>query len=284
MPLLDYIATLKDVRMILLLDPRQKVPPGTLEFLIRRSQYHNIGVSSNLYDNDKQYRRKNFARLTYPHGSVSRFFAELSPDVPEYIREAVLLSSCYAAPLAIPNNNPDENFINGTVWERRSRQGVGQGEVLNLLASGAQALTELFPFADEAYRGLTEFLEGDCDQEALEKIIDDRKIVAQKDGDQRFKAIEPDSSGKAIITYIDPLRLLLPWLFQAKPQAIKDLPLDNFGVLSMGIVCAIHINLERTGQERTARPRRPVGRRRDRRRRPRGRPEQKGPRTDTTVS
>lgn len=247
MPISQYLLLLKQVQAVLMFNPRGEVPRDALGWLQHRSRVNSIGVPPALFNSSNVFQRPPFMKLVYPHGNVARFYAELSPDIPDYIREPIVLGSCYAAPVLLIEP-PLLGELKGIIlWERRG-QPFSRSELSGFLSPVALAMPEFIEVAEETFHALRDFVKSLASEEEITELVERRGEVARTYAEKRFSSVS--SNLPVIMACVDPLRLILPWLLKGKRDVLVSLPWDDLIATGLGIVWVLVVHSEEGRRER----------------------------------
>lgn len=251
MPISQYLLLLKQVQAVLMFNPRREVPRDVLGWLQHRPRVNSIGVPPALFNSSNIFQRPPFTKLVYPHGNVARFYAELSPDIPDYIREPIVLGSCYAVPVLLLEP-PLLSELRGIIlWERRG-QPFSRAELSGFLSPVALAMPEFIEVAEETLYALRDFVKSLASEEEITELVERRGEVARTCAEKRFSS-SVSGNMPVIMVCVDPLRLILPWLLRGKRDVLSNLPWDDLIATGLGIVWVLVVHSEEGRRERVQR-------------------------------
>lgn len=179
--------------------------------------------------------------VSYPQGSTARVFTELSPDVPSEVRDAIVLSSCYIAPLIVLGDQSWSRLSPHTFWVRRVMRLPDETETLKTLTLTMNAEAQWFPMAREAYHVILDYLHGDLQPDALDILLEKRRIQITQEAERLFYTVHKTENGYPFLFIADPLRLIVPWMQKMKRSLLAELPWDEFVSAGLGFAIGIVI-------------------------------------------
>jgi hypothetical protein len=180
-------------------------------------------------------------QINYPQGSTAKVFTELSPDVPAEVRDAIVLSSCYIAPLIVLGDQSWSRLSPHIFWVRRVARLPNEGETLKTLHLTMNAETQWFPMAHEAYHLIQDYLHGDLQPDALDILVEKRRIQVTQEAERFFSAVQKTENGYPFLFIADPLRLIVPWIQKMKRTLLAELPWDEFVSAGLGFAIGMVI-------------------------------------------
>ena len=179
--------------------------------------------------------------VNYPQGSTAMVFTELSPDVPAEVRDAIVLSSCYIAPLIVLGDQSWSRLSPPAFWVRRVARLPDEMETLKTLHLTMNAEAQWFPMAREAYHVIQDYLHGDLQPDALDILIEKRRIQVTQEAERLFSAVQKTDNGYPFLFIADPLRLIVPWMQKMKRTLLAELPWDEFVSAGLGFAVGVVI-------------------------------------------
>ncbi len=179
--------------------------------------------------------------VNYPQGSTARVFTELSPDVPAEVRDAIVLSSCYIAPLIVLGDQGWSRLSPHTFWVRRVTRLPDETETLKTLLLTINAEAQWFPMAREAYHVIQDYLHGELQPDALDILVEKRRIQITQEAERLFGTIPKTENGYPFLFIADPLRLIVPWMQKMKRSLLAELPWDEFVSAGLGFAVGMVI-------------------------------------------
>lgn len=182
--------------------------------------------------------------INYPHGSTARVFTELSPDISAEVRDALVLSSCYIAPLLVLGSDGWERLSPYALWCLRIHRAPEETETLQALRLAADAVARWFPHAHEAYHTLLDYIHGDQTADALEILREKRRILVSRDAQRLFAELPHSPQGAPFAFVADPFNLLVPWLRSMRRNIIAQLPWDDFASTGLGFVAGVVVTTD----------------------------------------
>lgn len=177
--------------------------------------------------------------VNYPQASTARIFTELSPDVPAEVRDAIVLSSCYIAPLIVLGDKSWERLSPHVLWVRRVPKLPEEAETLKALDLAKEAEVKWFPMASEAFYTILDYLHGDLQPDAIDILIEKRRIQITQEAEQLFATFSKNDQGYPFVFLADPLRLIVLWLQRMKKSLLTDLPWDEFVSAGLGFAAGV---------------------------------------------
>lgn len=180
-------------------------------------------------------------QINYPQGSTAMVFTELSPDVPAEVRDAIVLSSCYISPLIVLGDQSWSRLSPYTFWVQRVAKLPDETETLRALHLAMDAEAQWFPMAREAYHVIQDYLYGDLQPDALDILVEKRRIQITQEAERLFSGIQKTENGYPFIFIADPLRLIAPWIQKMKRALLAELPWDEFVSAGLGVAIGIVI-------------------------------------------
>ncbi|MCX7643367.1 MAG: hypothetical protein N2116_06135 [Armatimonadetes bacterium] len=179
--------------------------------------------------------------VNYPQGSTARVFTELSPDVPSEVRDALVLSSCYIAPLIVLGDQGWSRLSAHAFWVRRVARLPDEMETLKTLHLTMNAEAQWFPMAREAYHVIQDYLHGDLQSDALDILLEKRRIQVTQEAERLFSAVQKSENGYPFLFIADPLRLIATWMQKMKRALLAELPWDEFVSAGLGFAIGLVI-------------------------------------------
>ncbi len=179
--------------------------------------------------------------INYPQASTARVFTELSPDAPTEVRDAIVLSSCYISPLIVFGDQNWDRISPYTLWVRRVFRLPDEQETLRLLHTAMIGASQWFPMAHEAYHTILDYLHGDLQSDAIDILLEKRRIQVIKEAEQLFNIIAKNEQGYPLLFVADPMRLTAHWLRTMKRPFLAALPWDEFASAGLGFAVGLVI-------------------------------------------
>jgi hypothetical protein len=179
--------------------------------------------------------------VNYPQASTARVFTELSPDVSADVRDAIVLSSCYIAPLVVLGDESWERLSLHTLWVRRVSRLPDEPETLRTLNLARDAEAQWFPMAREAFHTIMDYLHGDLQPDAIDILLEKRRIQVTQEAERLFSNVNKSEQGYPFIFVADPLRLIALWLQKMKRAFLAELPWDEFVSAGLGFAVGVVI-------------------------------------------
>jgi len=227
-----YVSLLKNLRAVVFLDPNMGFPLQEIKWLKRKYRYRNVGVSESLImalkaEAKEFFLRKPFEILKPPLLEIENFvrtILEIESEVPAYIVESLILTSCYVNALVVLGRDSFPILNPFVTWTMRSTAELTEIEVKrNLRIIGYSIMDFYNENARQAYAIIKEIAEkirkkeefGEVIDE-LEKFMERRKKLAQNDGEKRFWRLRQPGEEKEriVIAYLDIMPLISKILLQ----------------------------------------------------------------------
>ncbi len=235
----NYLALLKSVQVLLFPSPNNNmVQELGRRWLPRHFQPMEVGMLPSLTLQGSPLRDIG-TPLNYPHGSAARVFTELSPDIPTEVRDALVLSSCYIAPLLVLSDDIWERLESHALWLLRSPRLPDEPDTLKALRLAMTAAAQWFPHAREAFHTITDYLHGDLPVDGLDILSEKRRIVVTQEADRLFAGFPKNSHGYPFLFVADPFRLIIHWLKTMKRVLVAQLPWDDFTSTGLGFTVGV---------------------------------------------
>lgn len=240
----SYLAALKSVRLLVFPTPADsavnELGPAWLKRHFTPSQ---VGLPPSVGMTAPHWKEVGIL-LNYPHGSTARVFTELSPDVAAEVRDALVLGSCYIAPVLVLGTANWERLAPYAFWHLRTSRMLSEAETLKALQMAMTATVQWFPYAHEAYHALLDYIHGDLQADALDILREKRRILVTRDAQQLFSDLPHSPQGTPFLFLADPFNLLLPWLRTMKRAVVAQLPWDDFASTGLGLVTGVILTAE----------------------------------------
>jgi len=179
--------------------------------------------------------------VNYPQASTARVFTELSPDVPARVRDAIVLSSCYIAPLVVLGDKGWEQLSPYVLWVRRVARLPDEAETLRVLGLARDAEAHWFPMAREAFHAILDYIHGDLQPDAIDILLEKRRIQVTQEAERLFNTTGRSEQGYPFVFVADPLRLIAIWLQKMKRSLLAELPWDEFVSAGLGFAVGLVI-------------------------------------------
>lgn len=179
--------------------------------------------------------------LNYPQASTARVFTELSPDIPTEVRDAIVLSSCYIAPLVVLGDQSWNRLSSYSLWVRRVAHLPDEQETLRIIHGAMNVASQWFPMAREAYHTILDYLHGELQPDAVDILLEKRRIQVTREAEQFFNSLKKSEQGYPILFVADPMRLIAHWLQTMKRSLLAELPWDEFVSAGLGFAIGIVI-------------------------------------------
>jgi len=242
LPISQYLLLIKQVQTVLMFNPRKGVPMEACRWLQRRPRVNSVGVPPSLFNSSTAFRRPPFVKLVYPHGNVARFYAELSPDTPDYIRESIVLGSCYAVPVLLLEPQLLQELKDAVLWERHG-QPFSESELSGFLSPTALMMPEFVEVAEETFYALRDFVHSRTSADEITALVEKRRKVACSHAEKRFGS-SVSGNMPVIMACVDPIKLILPWLLRGKRDVLSTLPWDDLVATGLGIVWVLVVHTQ----------------------------------------
>ncbi len=112
----SYVKLVKNLRGVVLFDPKDKSYLEGIGWLSSRFRYRNLGVPPMLASRlpEKLFRGRVFRRLFYPVEPLAELpFIMMRTGVPNYFAEAIVLSSVYISPILLISRSLEDALSKG---------------------------------------------------------------------------------------------------------------------------------------------------------------------------
>lgn len=236
---------------MLMFNPSKNLSRETCNWLQHRLRINGVGVPPSVFNSSSVFQRSPFIKLAYPHGNVARFYAELSPDVTDYIRDPIVLGSCYAVPVLLLDPSLLRELEGIILWEKKG-QPFSSLELSSFLSPSALMIPEFVEIAEETFYALLDFVQSRAHDDDILELAERRAKVAKRHTESRFGGSIGESF-PVIMACVDPLRLILPWLLKSKKDVLSNLPWSDFVAVGLGIVWVLVAYPEPQQRERVQR-------------------------------
>jgi len=248
-----YVSLLKNLRAVAFLDPNAKIPTEEIKWLKRKYKYRNIGIAQNLLtalnaETKEYFTKKPFEILESPLSEIEQFveiISSVKTEVPRYVFETLVLASCYVNALIVLGRESFSALKPFIAWEMKSTAELPEIEVKrNLRIVGYAILDFHDKIITEAYKTLREISEVirkaksfDKAKEKLEKLIDKRRKMAERDGEKRFWRLKQTGKEKerTVIAYLDIIPLISEILIRKGEEKLIDFICESSQNLSMAL-------------------------------------------------
>ena len=248
-----YVSLLKNLRAIAFLDPNVKAPIKEIKWLRRRYRYRNVGIAQSLpialnAEIKEVFMKKPFEILKFPLPEIDQFVEVLlnvELKVPKYVIESLVLASCYVSALVVLGRESFSALKSFVAWKMRSTAELPETEVKRNLRIVGYAILDFHDrVIAEAYKTLKEVSEIirkeegiDKARKKLEKLIDKRRKIAEKDGEKRFWRLRQTGKGeeRTVIAYLDIIPLISEILVQKRWKRLIDFIYASTPNLSMAL-------------------------------------------------
>lgn len=246
-----YVSLLKNLRAVAFLDPNVQIPLQEIEWLKCRYRYRNVGISERLIMTLKAEAKefflgKPFEILKPPLLEIEAFvrtILEIESEVPAYIVESLILTSCYVSALVVLGRGSFSALNSFMTWDMRSTAELRETEVKRNLRIIGYAVMDFYnENSGQAYSALKEIAEKTMRKEdlskireELDKIMDKRKRMAQDDGEKRFWRLRQPGGEKEriVIAYLDIMALISKILLQKNSSRLVNFIAKSTMNLSM---------------------------------------------------
>jgi len=230
-----------------------QLPLEEIEWFKRKYRYRNVGVSESLImalkaESREFFLKKPFEILKSPLLEIENFtrtILEIEPEVPEYVVESLVLASCYVNALVVLGRDSLSILNPFIAWAMKSTAEIPEAEVKRNLRIVGYAIMD---FHNEntrrAYEILKEIAEKirekkDFDETGreLEKLMEERRRLAQKDGEKRFWRLRQagDEREKIVVAYLDILPLISRILLRRNSSRLVGFIAESTLNLSMAL-------------------------------------------------
>jgi hypothetical protein len=243
----DYLSLLKRVQVLLFTSDNDGfVAESGQKWLKNHFQSNEVGVLPG--NNSADFG----ITVNYPQASTAMVFTELSPDVPAEVRDAIVLSSCYIAPLVVLGDKSWERLSPYALWVRRVARLPNEVETLRVLGLTRDAEAQWFPMAREAFHTILDYIHGDLQPDAIDILLEKRRIQVTQEAERFFNITGKSEQGYPLVFIADPLRLIALWLQKMKRSLLSELPWDEFVSAGLGFAVGVVIapeNLRRFSRQ-----------------------------------
>ncbi|RLE53254.1 MAG: hypothetical protein DRJ26_03595 [Candidatus Methanomethylicota archaeon] len=237
-----FISIIKNIKGVIYTS-LSDAPLKELKWLSKSFRYRFLGITPSMQARPEILEiinKKPFIKLYYPTRAIQKMVNILSESskIDKSVIEAVALASAYVTPLiSFPKSSGDlEPLITLKVL---SKNKLPEKEIKrHLRISGYTILDFHEKVTTEAYATILEACKKATLREALEKLINKREKLAEKDSKRYWRIISKE--GEAVILYLD----LISCLRNVKEEEIIDVVCDESVSLIFGITPCFILKVE----------------------------------------
>jgi len=247
-----YVSLLKNLRAVAFLDPNMQIPLPEIKWLKQRYRYRNVGISERLLialkaEAKEFFLRKPFEILKPPLLEIEKFIKtilEIESEIPAYVVESLILTSCYVNALIVLGRDSFPILDPFMIWAMRSTAELTETEVKRNLRIIGYAMIDFHnKNAEQAYETLKEIAgrikekeDFDGAEKELGRLIEERRKLAQKDGEKRFWRLRQagEERERIVVAYLDVIPLISKILLRKK-SGLVDLIIGSTRNLSIAL-------------------------------------------------
>jgi len=248
-----YVSLLKNLRAIAFFNPKSPLPQNEVNWLKRKFKYRNIGISKGFLKAVKPEVKSIFSKQPFrivepPIVEINDFIeivSELNTKVPDYVVESIILASCYVNPIIVVGRESFQILSQFAVWNLKSTAELPDIEIKrNFRIIGYAILDFHEKVITKTYKVLKEVAEkvksgeiADDVTSVIEEILDERRKMAQKDGEKRFWRLRQTGrrEERIVIAYLDILPMISKMLTQRQHIKLADFIAGSTVNLSMAL-------------------------------------------------
>jgi len=249
----EYVRLLKNLRAVAFLDPDVQLPLEEIKWLKRKYRYRSVGVSESLItalnvEAKEFFHDRPFEILRSPLLEIEKFLRiilEVKSEIPEYVVESLILTSCYVNALIVLGRKSLPILNPFTAWTMKSTAELPEIEVKRNLRIIGYAMIDFHSENSEkaykALRGIAEKIREkenfDEAEKELEKLIEERRKLAQRDGEKRFWRLRQAGMEKEriVLAYLDLMPLISKILLQKNSSRLASFIIESTLNLSMAL-------------------------------------------------
>jgi hypothetical protein len=229
-----FVSLLKNLRAVAFVDPNASLPETELKWISKKYRYRSIGVSSQLLESlperlKETFSKKPYVTLAAPLAEIETLIGLISqchPSLPDYVFDSIVMASCYVNPLLIIGRESYGVLKELTVWALSSTSELPDIEIKrNTRIIGYAILDFHEKVTVEAYEGLQSAAsklpkQGEAALQEVDKIVEERKRLARKDGEKRFWRLREkgEHPERVVIAYVD----IMPIIAYAFREMIQN--------------------------------------------------------------
>ncbi len=215
-----YAALVKNLRGVLLLDPRDEDAWSRVGWLRRRFRYRNLGVTPSVSGPrvEDLLESRVFRRLYYPLRAYEEFVGLFrSAGLDGLFAEAAVLSSAYISPLLVLSEGYLDLIRRYSLGEVRVCKKLGDRDwKLHLRIADYSILDSYEAMVEKSI----EYVRAFSNEEARKGILEERRVFMEKDS-RRYWRIACDD-GEPFLLYLDPLLVLEGLLGEMRGRVTED--------------------------------------------------------------
>jgi len=249
----EYVSLLKNLRAVIFLDPDVQLPIEEIKWLKRKYKYRSVGVPESLIAALKAevkeiFHSRPFEILRSPLLEIEKFLRiilEVGSEVPEYVVESLILTSCYVNALIVLGRKSLSILNPFMAWTMKSTAELPEIEVKRNLRIIGYAIIDFHrENSEKAYKALKEIAEKIREKEdfneakkKLENLIEERRRLAQRDGEKRFWRLRQAGKEKERVelAYLDLMPLISKILLQKNSSKLASFIIESTLNLSMAL-------------------------------------------------
>ncbi|MEM4810110.1 MAG: hypothetical protein QW249_06320 [Desulfurococcaceae archaeon] len=233
-----YAAIVKNLRGVVLLELGEKGVDKSLDWLIKRFRYRNLGlapiIAEKYRDRIKKYLAGNpFRELAYPIASIKEFRGKLAEklELSEEVLETLVFSSIYVSPVIMIGDTYLDELMEISINTVNTCRELNTNEWKLHLRIADYSVLDMYEWSIENARYVVSSLKTNKDftnalVERYRRIEKDRK---------RYWRIMCNEGRQVFVLYIDMLKLVM----NREPGLLKDIDDDCLAI--MGIISVVRV-------------------------------------------
>jgi len=239
-----FVATVKNLRGVVLVNSSDKNAVEKISWLIKRFRYRNLGIPPSLYSRRdlKEYFSKGpFIELVYPINSIRSFVEKLwnITGYPLELIESLVLSSIYVSPLLIAGSEYIRLLEDIAYTSIQVCRELSNNEWKLHLRIADYTILDMYREKIGEAVDVIKYLKGNK-WRSIKEVLDNRMKRVEKDTKRYWRIVCKDEEGslKKFLLYIDLLNLLVE-LSRRGSFKLEDLREDYS--IALSIVPAINL-------------------------------------------
>ena len=238
-----YAAAVKNLRGVLVADLSSKGSWETVEWLVKRFRYRNLGLPPSIVSRfksklERYLNGRPFRELVYPASElklVVKVYEMLG--YPLELSEGLVLASTYISPLLVEGEHYTSALSEGVVHTIYTCKSLSVNDwKLHLRITDYSILDSYEESVDEALEFIGAIRSGNFD--LVQRILERRKGKAKKDA-RRYWRISC-GSGKAFLLYYDPIKAIGPVV--RRSSKLAESLADNHAV-ALALTPAVNLSV-----------------------------------------
>jgi len=206
----SYAAIVKNLRGVVLLDLDEEGALTTVEWLVKRFRYRDLGVTPTTYNKYQDRLRKYmegkpFRLLSYPIAELKEFASEFSSctGLEEELAEALVTASIYISPIMVISKKYSDAIDKLSVEKIKTCKKLSTRDWKLHMRIADYSVLDMYEFS---INGALRVIES-CSRNELSRIINDREKAVRRDTKRYWRIRCEEQTGEVFLYYIDNLKL-----------------------------------------------------------------------------